>query len=403
MNFITEKSKQIPVADRFDVAVCGGGIAGISAALSAARENKKVILIENQFMPGGLATAGLVTIFLPLCDGEGHQVSYGICEELIRLSVKYGYEDEPIPNVWCGEHTAEERAKAKRYRCQYNPQVFAILCEQLLLSFGVKILYGSRVCDVLRDSDRISDIVVENKGGRIAYSVGAVVDTTGDADICKLAQVPTVEFGQGNSLAAWHYTLKNGKYNLHMCGFSDVPDESGKYAQSSENTLSNKRYYGLDGDDLSGMSIAAHKTILEQFLKGGQANENRALATIATIPQIRMTRRIDGDFTLDTSHERKRFETSIGMVSDWRKKHDIYEVPFEALHNSSVKNLFCAGRCISVSDAMWDITRVIPDCAVTGEAAGIAAAHSNDGDISAQTVINVLRNRNIPLHTDEIL
>ena len=403
MNFITEKSKQIPVADRFDVAVCGGGIAGISAALSAARENKKVILIENQFMPGGLATAGLVTIFLPLCDGEGHQVSYGICEELIRLSVKYGYEDEPIPNVWCGEHTAEERAKAKRYRCQYNPQVFAILCEQLLLSFGVKILYGSRVCDVLRDSDRISDIVVENKGGRIAYSVGAVVDTTGDADICKLAQVPTVEFGQGNSLAAWHYTLKNGKYNLHMCGFSDVPDESGKYAQSSENTLSNKRYYGLDGDDLSGMSIAAHKTILEQFLKGGQANENRALATIATIPQIRMTRKIVGEYELAHTEMHTYFEDSIGMVSNWKKRGPVYEVPFRTLYNRDMKNLIVAGRCTSVNETLWDVMRVIPCCAVTGQAAGIAATMTDDfSTLDVALLQQKLRENGVVIHEKDL-
>ena len=229
------------------------------------------------------------------------------------------------------------------------------------------------------------------------------MDTTGDADVCKLAQVPTVEFSQGNSLAAWHYTLENGKYNLYMRGFSDVPDENGKYAQSTSNTLSNKRYYGLDGDDLSGMSIAAHKTILEQFLKGGEANEHRALATIATIPQIRMTRRIDGEFTLDTAHERKRFETSVGMVSDWRKKHDVYEIPFEILYNSAVSNLFCAGRCVSVTDAMWDIARVIPDCAVTGEAAGIAAAQSSDSKATAESVIKVLKNRNIPLHINEIM
>ena len=70
----------------YDVAVCGGGIAGISAALAAAREGKKVILFEKQFMLGGLGTAGLVTIYLPLCDGYGHQVSFGIAEELLKLS-----------------------------------------------------------------------------------------------------------------------------------------------------------------------------------------------------------------------------------------------------------------------------------------------------------------------------
>ncbi len=401
-NFIREETKEIPVRDNFDVAVCGGGIAGISAAISAARLGKKVLLIENQFVLGGLATAGLITIFLPLCDGEGHQVSYGICEELIKLSVSRGFE-EPIPDEWVSDCTVEKRAAAKRYECRYNAQVFAILCEQLLLSLGVTVLYGSRVCSVLKNGDRISHIIVENKGGRISYGVGGVVDATGDADVCVLSGVHTVNFCQGNSLASWYYSVDNDGYKLNMLGFSDVPDDSGQYKASTQNSLSNKRYYGLDGDDLSRMVIDAHASILNHFSKKGDISDRNTVATFATIPQIRMTRRIDGEFTLDISHERKYFETSIGMVSDWRKKHDIYEIPFDSLYNRSVKNLFCAGRCISVSDAMWDITRVIPDCAVTGEAAGIAAVQSVDRTVTADSVVAVLRQRNIPLHTDEIL
>lgn len=65
----------------YDIAVCGGGFAGISAALAAAREGKKVILFEREYVLGGLGTAGLITIYLPLCDGYGHQVSFGIAEE----------------------------------------------------------------------------------------------------------------------------------------------------------------------------------------------------------------------------------------------------------------------------------------------------------------------------------
>ncbi len=72
---------ELKTRNTYDVAVCGGGFAGISAALAAAREGKKVILFEKQYMLGGLGTAGLVTIYLPLYDGYGHQVSFGIAEE----------------------------------------------------------------------------------------------------------------------------------------------------------------------------------------------------------------------------------------------------------------------------------------------------------------------------------
>ncbi len=401
MNCINESSRNTDVKGSFDVVVCGGGIAGISAAISAARENRSVLLIENQFVLGGLATAGLITIYLPLCDGEGHQVSFGICEELIKLSVSKGYEID-IPETWKTSHTLEERANGRRYECRYNAQVFAILCEQLLTALGVKILYGSRVCAVNTENDRITHVVVENKGGRAAYSATAVVDATGDADVCKLSNIKTADFTSGNSLAAWYYFIKDGKSSLNMLGFSDSVDEKGNYIPNI-NSLSDRRYYGLDGDDLTDMVMDAHNALLKSFLSSGEVSLQYSLATMATVPQIRMTRRIKGKFELDTAHERKYFESSIGMISDWRKKGYIYEVPYETLFSKEMKNLFVAGRCISVRDGMWDITRVIPACAVTGEAAGIAAAYSGDCTAEYTTVAQVLKKRNIPLHIDEII
>jgi len=117
---------------KYDIAVCGGGFAGISAALAAARMGKKVVLFEKQYMLGGLGTAGLVTIYLPLCDGFGHQVSFGIAEELFRLSIKHGAEARYPENWLDGKGTRTERDK--RFEVQYNAQTFAILAEQLSTS-----------------------------------------------------------------------------------------------------------------------------------------------------------------------------------------------------------------------------------------------------------------------------
>ena len=95
----------------YEVAVCGGGFGGIAAALAAARMGKKTVLFEKQFMLGGLGTAGLVTIYLPLCDGMGHQVSFGIAEELFRLSIIHGSEDQ-YPETWLdGIGTRTEKDK----------------------------------------------------------------------------------------------------------------------------------------------------------------------------------------------------------------------------------------------------------------------------------------------------
>ena len=93
-----------------DVLVAGGGVAGIASAMAAAREGAKVILLDRSYVLGGLATSGLVTIYLPLCDGVGHQVSFGIAEELLRLSIEHGDEGR-YPAAWLDGGTPEEKAE----------------------------------------------------------------------------------------------------------------------------------------------------------------------------------------------------------------------------------------------------------------------------------------------------
>ena len=103
---------------------------------------------------------------------------------------------------------------------------------------------------------------------------------------------------------------------------------------------------------------------------------------------------------MDTSDDHKYFADSIGLISNWKKKGPIYEVPFGALIGD-LKNVIAAGRCISNTDAMWDVTRVIPCCAVTGEAAGIAAAMGGDVDtLDVAELQKKLVNNGVVLHID---
>lgn len=220
-----EENLKTKIVDNCDVLVCGVCFAGISAALAAARQGKKVILLEKQYILGGLGTAGIVTIYLPLCDGYGKQVSFGIAEELLRLSISMGCEDR-YPDNWLDSDDISKRSYTdKRFEVQYNPNLFAILAEQLLIKNGVEILYGTYAVGVSKNNDIIDAFIIENKSGRQAISIKTVVDATGDCDIAYFADAPTEKFKQGNVLAAWYYSISNKTdYRLNMLGYADIPD-----------------------------------------------------------------------------------------------------------------------------------------------------------------------------------
>lgn len=363
-----------------DVLVCGGGFAGIAAALSAARQGKQVILLEKLYILGGLGTAGIVTIYLPLCDGYGHQVSFGIAEELLRLSVSMGYEgqQDSYPANWLeSQDPARRTEQDNRFRVQYNPSLFAILAEQMLLNAGVEILYGTYAVAAHAENGKIDAVMIENKSGRQGIRARAVVDATGDADIAWFSGAPTAEYQLGNNLAAWYYHSGKAGYQLQMLGFADVPEDEKKPGDKVQ-ALVNRKFLGLDGDEISEMTIQSHASTLNDIIRRRKEDPTLIPTMLATLPQIRMTRRIVGEYTQDIAEEHVSYADSIGMIANWRRRGPVYEVPFRTLYSAKIKNLICAGRCTSTTDAQWDLMRVIPCCAVTGQAAGTAAAMTDD-------------------------
>ena len=400
-NTYEEQARSIPVYGFFDTVVVGGGFAGVAAAVAAARGGSKVLLCERLFMLGGLGTAGLVTIYLPICDGNGHQVCYGLAEELLKLSIRDGWE-KSYPAAWLEGGTEEEK-KGHRYMVQYNASSCAILMEQLLLREGVQILYGTTVCDAPVSDGRITHLIIENKSGRSAVEVGNVIDCSGDADVCLQAGEETAVFEFGNTLAAWFYQCVDGEFVLDSLGYADyLPQHRETYDDITP--LDGRRYSGLDGDDVSQMMIDSHAFSYEYFLKKGKLSENHMLATIATTPQLRMTRRLVGCQTVHVEQDKRYFEDSVGVYPSWRERGPIYELPFSALHGKKIRNLAVAGRIISASDVLWELTRVIPVCVVTGEAVGTAAALSRDFDsVDLKALQHKLRENGVKLHVDEVL
>lgn len=362
MDIIHEQEKTVRVRKRCDVLVAGGGVAGIAAALAAARGGAEVILVEKQCALGGLATLGQITIYLPLCDGMGRQIIYGIGEELLKLSIRNGSE-AMHPAAWLEGGSIRERVQA-RYQVQYNPWMFALLAEELLLSEGVEILYDTHITGVHMNDVHIAGVVADNKEGHWATAVHTVVDATGDADICRFSGESTSSFRE-NRFAAWYY--QSGKDGVKLQPYAtplyeSLPEED-------------RHYDGNLTDDVSAMIIDGHRGILARILKmrAKDGDETLVPVSLPMVPSFRMTTRLKGAYELDESEEGRTFEDSVGMTGDWRKAGPVFNIPFRCLFGH-VPNLIAAGRCISVSTGMWDITRVIPVCAVTGEAAGTAAA-----------------------------
>ncbi len=147
-----------------DVLVVGGGVAGVSAAVTAARSGLRTLLLESQTSLGGLATNGLVTGVAGMIEGN--------CKEwLDRLDAEGALFDRPhLPAI--------------------DPEKGKFVLENMLLQAGARILYGTYVIDAIVENNSIKEVVCHSKSGRMEVGARIVIDTTGDADVAAYAGVP---------------------------------------------------------------------------------------------------------------------------------------------------------------------------------------------------------------------
>lgn len=357
----------------FDVLVAGGGVAGIGAALAASRAGARVGLIEKTILPGGLATAGNVFVYLPLSDSRGRQVTFGLAEELLDTALKYGPGD--IPADW------RDPATSSRYGSRFSPASFILALDEVLLEAGVELWFDTLICESVVKGDRIVGVEVENKSGRGLLTAGCLIDATGDADVAFRAGAPCAEqdnflslWALGASLEAAQQAVRenDGTPLMHriVLGGSDT---------GAGHPKGIRKFRGTDGKEVSEFVIQSRGLIREYYQiergkAGAEGRKNTFPLTLPAMADFRTTRRIVGQSQLDDGQMATHFDDCVGLVADWRGGRDVWEVPYGTLVPQRIKGLLAAGRCMASAGQAWEVMRVIQAAVMTGEVCGLAAA-----------------------------
>jgi hypothetical protein len=365
--------ENIPVAGSYDVIVAGGGVAGVAAALAAARSGKKVLLLEKSAMLGGLATLGRINLFVPMCNGRGKQIIYGMAEELLRLSIRYGFDT--IPEDW---QAGEPGEKTKtRYLTRFSAGIFALVLTEQITTEGVDLLFDCVASSPVMKGGHCEGVIVESKSGREFFEAGMVIDATGDADLLHRAGVPVVQGGNFFTYVAHGITLdscrkaaESGRINDAEVGF-----RGGLASLYGQNHPEGKDLFiGTTAQSVSDYLIQNQRLLLENIKD--DARFSRDILALPGMAQFRTTRRIDGDYTLTVADQYRHFDDSVGSICDFDQRDFLYEVPYRCLVHHGFDNLITAGRSAAAEGYAWDVLRVIPPAILTGQAAGLAAAQA---------------------------
>lgn len=352
----------------YDVVVTGGGIAGVAAALECARKGLSTAIVEKTVFLGGLATAGLIHIYLPLCDGYGRQVITGLAEELFHLSYKYG--PGGLPSNW-------RDAGGHRFQTWYSPSAFILALDEEIEKAGVHLWLDTLFVRPNLEGDRVTAIEVENKSGKGLLRAERFIDASGDADLLFRAGAETIE-GQ-NWLSYWAHIFSaiqlreqepEQAYKLLLRTFGGNNAGEGHPRGAA-------RISGLEAEEITAFILDGRRMLREKLIQEqAQSSNDRFTLFPETLPamaQLRTTRRIHGVDNLDSGQNNLRFETSLGLTGDWRKAGPVWEIPYGVLVPRHVRGVLAAGRCIAAGGDAWEVMRVIPPAALTGQLAGLAS------------------------------
>lgn len=356
----------------YDVIVVGGGIAGVSAAVSAARNDASVILIEKSINLGGLATGGLISWYEPLCDGKGKKMMCGMAEELIKLACNVGFDN--LPEKWGGD--GANKPRNERYSSFYSPTLFSAALDKFVTDSGAKLRFDTLAVYPVIQNGICKGVLAESTDGCEYFEGGIIIDATGDASVMHRAGVPTVNGSNYMTYISHWFTHEDSKRLAEdgdICAFR-------RWMNAGSDMLGNghpegmRKVSGTTADEITDYVITGKRRMLD---KVAELDKNSFdIMTIPTMAQLRTVRRIVGNVDF-RAIDGERFADSIGKCGDFRPTGigNHYEVPLGSLWNKDFPNLIAAGRIISSPEGDgWEVARVIPTCALTGEAAGKAAA-----------------------------
>ena len=419
----------------YDIVVAGGGTAGISAALSAARQGADVLLVEKNAYAGGTAASGLP--FLDFFNRDGKKIIAGQAEELMERLFK---EKAALGHVrTSGGHLNSIT--------MIDPEWVKIIAEEMLLESGCKILYHSFVCDAELEGEELKSITVANKDGLTKIKAKCFIDTTGDGDLSKFAgakyflgreedglcqamsllfKLGDVDVEKATSLFSENPIVAcpiggDHEYNLHISGkltrWNDIIMKENIFPHKDHNIWAgtmreNELTYvntvrvsgknGADAWELSEAEIEGRRQLkkvikfLNQHVPG---MEKAHITSIANGIGVRETRRIEGEYILnkDDILQGRKFEDGIAKngycidihdpkghgwgVSYIQSEDHCYDIPYRCLVPKKIDHLLVAGRCISATPEAQASIRIMPSCMTQGEAAGIAASIAADKSI----------------------
>jgi hypothetical protein len=400
-----------------DVLVCGGGCAGLGAAVAAARAGARVLLIERAPFSGGIMTA----VGLPFMDGI-------FCWHTNRIVVR-GLALEFLVRLGCAPANAqrlEDFPPARVLKSHSTALVdsierFKLVADDLLQEAGVRVLYHSMACAVETRGGRIETVMLANKDGLVRVTPSVVIDATGDADIAHWAGCP-MEITERMPMTL-HFRIGNVDYARvdHQAAKQSLvwAREAGLLAEFygpgfGANFAHDEAYIhavrvngnGVDAADLTRAEIQARRdawTISQTWKQQVRGFEDSYYITSGPYLGVRETRRIRGQHVLceDDLRTCRRFEdaiatgawytdihpqqTTVGGANGTdtfnteQKGHGAftpkpYDIPLRSLQPLGIANLLVAGRCHSASRMAGGSTRVTVTAMALGEAAGMAAA-----------------------------